>query len=185
MKATSLISFRWLAPGYQCLWLGPSWLCFLFVLFFFFLFEFWRQIGIEPFALFHRSGLITCILLRCFTDEVAVPHAGQTYICFLKIHQNPGQSFAPLKLICFPGPTPSSFPIDRSKAVPMLQLFFVRLRFQMWHFYFILLLSFYFVLIIYSSASFVWFLGKNVLHDCGIFWVSSLIFCIYGYIHEA
>ena len=39
--------------------------------------------------------------------------------------------------------TPNSFPTDRFKAVPLLRLIFVRLRFDMWHPYLFLISPFF------------------------------------------
>ena len=62
----------------------------------------------------------------------------------------------------------SIFSTDCSKAVPLLQFFFVCAS----------VVSYVaFVLSLFvSHLSFIWCLGRAVLRDCGVSWVSSLIF---------
>ena len=123
---------------------------------------FWLQIAIEPFALFHHSGLIICVSLWCFTNEVEDPYADRIYIFNLKLHQHSGRGFARVKLV----KPLNRFPTDRSKAVPLLQ-FFVCASVVSYH-------SVLFSLFV-PHLSFLWCLGKAVLRDCGFSWVSSLI----------
>ena len=68
------------------------------------------------------------------------------------------------------GLIPSSFLTDRSKAVSLLQFFFV-------HASVVSYLTCLLALFVHQT-SFLWCLGRAVLHDCGFSWVYSLIFQI-------
>ena len=60
-------------------------------------------------------------------------------------------------------------PTDHSKAIPLLRFFFV-------YEYGSVVSYVAFVLYLFvSHLSYFWCLGTDVLYDCGIFWVSSLI----------
>ena len=73
-----------------------------------------------------------------------------------------------------PSPQPQQFFFftDCSKEFPLLQFFFVH---QWFHMRCLLFLVFFFFPLFVPHLSF-WCLGKAFLCDCGISWVSSLIF---------